>query len=77
MSKEPAKGDRSTRLTDENNRTSEEKGHIAREISYLRDEQVNFSMVRDERSRQNRRQERLIRQQLVGLAETLDMKGVP
>lgn len=69
-----AKGDTSARLPNENDERTDEAGDIAQGVVLLRDEMVNFSMLRDERIRQNKRQEQLIRKQLVGLAGTLDQQ---
>lgn len=67
-----AKGDTSARLPEEDDEAKDEAGHIAQGVAALRDEMVNLGMLRDERIRQNRRQEQLIRKQLVILAGTLD-----
>lgn len=69
-----AKGDTSARLANENDERTDEAGDIAQGVVALRDEMVNFTMLREERVRQNKRQEQLIRKQLVGLAGTLDEK---
>ncbi len=67
-----ARGDTDVRLPAEDEESRDEAGRIARGISVLREEMVNFQMLRDERNRANLQQERLIKEQLKQLANSLD-----
>lgn len=54
------------------NEGQDEAGKITMAISTLRDEMITLESLREERIRQRRRQETLIRDRLLSLAETLD-----
>jgi len=67
-----ARGDLETSLDDGDEMQDDEAGHIGRGIVALRQEMLNLQMLRDERTRTRQQQERLIREQLKALAESLD-----
>lgn len=68
-----AKGDTQTQLTDDiDDSGTDETARIARGVSVLREEMLNFSMLRDERLRARAQQERVIRDELRALAKNLD-----
>lgn len=54
------------------NGEEDEAGKITAAVSALRDEMITFDTLREERLRQRRRQETLIRDKLLSLADTLD-----
>ncbi len=60
---------------DDDQLLKDEAGQIARGVAVLRGEMLNLKMLRDERIRTRKQQERLIRQQLKLLAENLDVSS--
>jgi sigma-B regulation protein RsbU (phosphoserine phosphatase) len=54
---------------------TDEAGQIAQGVERLRAEMINLEVLRDERQRERRRQERMIRDELRALAGTLDAAG--
>ncbi|MDK2124082.1 PP2C family protein-serine/threonine phosphatase [Parachitinimonas caeni] len=67
-----ARGETNARLPDSDEELQGEAGDMARAVGVLREELVKLEMLREERSRQRWRQERLIREQLLALAVNLN-----
>lgn len=67
-----AQGDLRATLDDADEAQEDEAGRIARGVATLRLELLNLQMLRDERLRTRQQQERLIREQLALLAQSLD-----
>jgi len=67
-----AQGDLRAAPDDADEAKADEAGRIARGVAALRGEMLNLQMLREERIRTRQQQERLIRNQLMRLAESLD-----
>lgn len=67
-----AQGDLRSALDEADEAKDDEAGQIARGVAVLRAEMLNLQMLRDERVRTRQQQERLIRNQLMHLAGSLD-----
>ena len=67
-----SRGDTSVRVDAER---MDEAGHIADGVERLRGEMINLEILREERRREIRRQERVIRDEMRALAGTLDSAG--
>lgn len=67
-----SRGDNSVRLDVER---MDEAGQIAAGVARLRGELLNLEILREERTRESRRQVRIIRDELRALANTLDAEG--
>lgn len=67
-----ARGDTNHQMQMGDQRREDEAGKINQGIALLRSEMVNFQMLRDERNRARKQQERVIREQLRVLAGNLD-----
>jgi phosphoserine phosphatase RsbU/P len=67
-----ARGDTNHQMHMGEQRREDEAGKINQGIALLRSEMVNFQMLRDERNRARKQQERVIREQLRVLAGNLD-----
>lgn len=67
-----ARGDVDSGLDEADELESDEAGQISRGVSALRREMLNFQVLREERTRSRQQQERLIREQLRALAESLE-----
>lgn len=67
-----SKGDHSEPPDFGENEGQDEAGKITTAVSALRDEMITLDSLRDEKVRQRRRQEALIRDKLLSLSETLD-----
>jgi sigma-B regulation protein RsbU (phosphoserine phosphatase) len=67
-----SRGDTGVRVDAER---TDEAGLIAQGVERLRGEMINLEVLRDERQRERRRQERMIRDELRALAGTLDATG--
>lgn len=67
-----ARGDLEIGLDETDDQHDDEAGQIGRGVAALRRELLNLQMLRDERTRSRQQQERLIREQLRTLAESLE-----
>lgn len=67
-----SRGDHSTLPDFGDSEGQDEAGKITTAVSALRDEMITLDSLREEKVRQRRRQEALIRDRLLSLAETLD-----
>lgn len=71
-----AKGNTQAQISDEiDDSGRDETARLARGVSLLREDMLNFEMLRDERHRAGLQQERVIRDQLKLLADTLDTQA--